>query len=77
MREDESDLPFLVLSVAKRRYASPAPDAEPSNDNAPRANHRGRSGILERETGIASQLRWRSASQAKLGREPATLSLGM
>ncbi len=31
---------------------------------------------MERETGIAGELRPRCASRAKLGREPATLSLG-
>jgi hypothetical protein len=32
---------------------------------------------VERETGFASQPCWRRASRAMLGREPATLSLGM
>ncbi len=42
MREDESDLSFLNLGVAKRRYPSPTQDDDAINDDAPDANHRGR-----------------------------------
>ena len=51
------------------------PEADATNKNAHSAIHQARTFSLRRETGFASELRPRSASRAKLGREPATVSL--
>jgi hypothetical protein len=60
----EDDLAFADIgaakNVAKRRYASPHSEDDPTNENAPDLTSRGHYENLERETGI----------------EPATLSLG-
>ena len=65
MPVDESDLAFADFggadSGAKRLYPAPGSEGDATNNNAPGTSHRGRTGILERETGL----------------EPATLSLGM
>ncbi len=64
MPVDESDLAFADFggadSGAKRLYPAPGSEGGATNNNAPGASDRGRTGILERETGF----------------EPATLSLG-
>jgi len=62
MPVDESDLAFAGFggadSGAKRPHPAPGSEGDATNNNAPGACHRGRTGILERETGFASQLRW-------------------
>jgi len=60
MREDDEDLAFLDLGVAKRRYASPSSNVERSSDEPEHTTNQNHWGKLERETGF----------------EPATLSLG-
>ena len=60
---EDGDLTFADFGVengSERLYPAPGSDGETTNDNASDASSRGRSGILERETGL----------------EPATLSLG-
>ena len=58
--QEEVDLSFAESSVLKRPYTAPALSDDRANKNTPGLTGRGRSQILERETGI----------------EPATLSLG-
>jgi len=64
MPVDDCDLAFADFgdanSGAKRLYPAPGSESDVTNNNAPGASHRGRTRILERETGL----------------EPATLSLG-
>ena len=65
MPVDEIDLAFADFggadSGAKRLYPAPGSEGNATNNCAPGISHRGRTGLLERETGF----------------EPATLSLGM
>jgi hypothetical protein len=62
MPVDESDLAFADFggadSGATRLYPAPGSEGDTTNNNTPGASHRGRTGIVERETGFASQLRW-------------------
>jgi hypothetical protein len=64
MPVDEIDLAFADFgganSGAKRLYPAPGSEGDSTNNNAPGTSRRGRTGSLERETGL----------------EPATLSLG-
>jgi len=64
MPVEEHDLAFADFgsdgNSPGRPYTAPRSNAPTTNDNAPGATHRGRTGTLERETGF----------------EPATLSLG-
>ena len=60
MREDDEDLAFLDLGVAKRRYASPSLNADRSSNEPEHTTNQNHWENVERETGI----------------EPATLSLG-
>ena len=59
MREEETDLSFADFGSPGRPQTAPALEANPTDENAPAANQRRRSGILEHETGF----------------EPATLTL--
>ncbi len=79
IREEEVDLSFADFEVrdgSERLYPAPSSSMDSGHENAPDLTGRGRLGFLEHETGLASGLRPRCASRAKLGREPATLSLG-
>jgi hypothetical protein len=70
MPVEESGLAFADLGVAKpgakRLYRAPNFGSDPSNDDALGASDRGRSEFLERETGLAGELR----SLALGGRRP-------
>jgi hypothetical protein len=73
------DLPFADLEVpdgSERLYPAPGPSTEGEQENAPDLTGRGHSVLLSARPGsraIYAGLR----SQAKLGGEPTTLSLGM
>ena len=58
--QEETDLSFADFGGPRRPYTAPALADDRANKNTPCLSDRGRSQILERET----------------GREPATLSLG-
>ena len=62
--------------TAPRPYTAPLLSEGPDTENAPDLTGRGRSVLLEHETGLASGLRPLCASRAKLGREPATPHVG-
>jgi hypothetical protein len=57
------------------RTDTPDSDEAATDENAPATSGRGRSVYMEHETGIASGLCPPCACRAKLGREPATLTL--
>ena len=77
LREEETDLSFLDFGGTKRHPRDTEPKRDAATKKPLRATPRKDSRMMERETGIAGGLCPPSASRAKLGREPATLSLGM
>jgi hypothetical protein len=55
IREEEVDLGFAEFHTVEgpgRPYTAPAPDDDPTNENAPDLNSRRRSVFLEHETGL-------------------------
>ena len=69
---EEQDLAFAdfgdINTGSKRLYPALGIESNTTNQDAPGVSDRGRLGLMEHETGFASQLRWQSASRAKLGR---------